>query len=150
MGKVVFRKALAADLKDIVRLLADDELGWEREVESDLTPYAKTFCLIDQDENQMLMVACIEDEIIGTAHLTIIPSLTFVGSIRLNIEAVRIASSYQGQEFGTRMIQEAISWGQKKGATIIQLAANKQRTGVRKFYENLGFKASHDGMKLYL
>lgn len=150
MGKVVFRKALAADLKDIVRLLADDELGWEREVESDLTPYAKTFCLIDQDENQMLMVACIEDEIIGTAHLTIIPSLTFVGSIRLNIEAVRIALSYQGQEFGTRMIQEAISWGQKKGATIIQLAANKQRTGVRKFYENLGFKASHDGMKLYL
>lgn len=91
MEKIVFRKALAADLKDIVRLLADDELGWEREVEYDLTPYVKTFCLIDQDENQMLMVACIEVEIIGTAHLTIIPSLTFAGSIRLNIEAVRIA-----------------------------------------------------------
>lgn len=28
MEKIVFRKALAADLKDIVRLLADDELGW--------------------------------------------------------------------------------------------------------------------------
>ncbi len=150
MEKIIFRKALKADLKDIVHLLADDEFGQEREVESDLTPYAKTFCLIDQDENQMLMVACIKDKIIGTAHLTIMPSLTFVGSIRLNIEAVRIAPSCQGQEFGTRMIQEAINWGRQKGATIIQLATNKQRTGVKKFYENLGFKALHEGMKLYL
>ena len=94
----------------------------------------------------MLMVACINDKIIGTAHLTIMPSLTFVGSIRLNIEAVRIAPSCQGH----RMIQEAINWGRQKGATIIQLATNKQRTGVKKFYENLGFKALHEGMKLYL
>jgi len=147
---ITFRKALEADLKDIVHLLADDEFGQEREVESDLAPYQKSFSLIDRDSNQFLMLACIEDKIIGTSHLTLMPSLTFAGSIRLNIEAVRVVPNYQGQGVGAKMIHEAIEWGQGKGASIIQLATNKQRNRAKEFYETLGFQASHEGMKLYL
>lgn len=150
MQEITFRKATENDLVAIVNLLADDEFGQERESGSDLAPYAKAFHLINQDSNQLLMLASYEQNIIGTSHLTIMPSLTFSGSTRLNIEAVRVSLFYQGQGIGAKMIYEAIAWGQKKGATIVQLTTNKQRNMAKEFYENLGFQASHEGMKLYL
>jgi GNAT superfamily N-acetyltransferase len=150
MQEITFRKANENDLESIVNLLADDEFGQEHEVGANLAPYVKAYHLIAQDSNQLLMLASHEQNIIGTSHLTIMPSLTFSGSIRINIEAVRVSTSYQGQGIGAKMIHEAIEWGQTKGATIIQLTTNKQRNRTKEFYENLGFQASHEGMKLYL
>jgi ribosomal protein S18 acetylase RimI-like enzyme len=150
MQEITFRKANENDLEAIVNLLADDEFGQEREVGDNLAPYVKAYHLTDQDSNQLLMLASHKHNIIGTVHLTIMPSLTFSGSIRLNIEAVRVSPSYQGQGVGAKMIHEAIEWGQEKGATIIQLTTNKQRNRAKEFYETLGFQASHEGMKLYL
>lgn len=97
MEEIVFRKAGLDDLESIIRLLKDDELGSKREAESDNVKYINAFKLIDQDKNQMLMVACAGEEIVGTCHLTIMPSLTFAGSARLNIEAVRVMSSYRNR-----------------------------------------------------
>jgi hypothetical protein len=41
-----------------------------------------------------------EVEIIATSHLTIIPSFTFMGSPRMQIEAVRVIEKYRGQKIG--------------------------------------------------
>ncbi len=38
---------------------------------------------------------------------------------------------------------------EKKGAHLIQLTTDKKRPDALKFYEKLGFKASHEGMKLH-
>ena len=91
-----------------------------------------------------------DGEVIGTCHLTLMPSLTFSGSTRLQIEAVRVKQSIRGQNLGSKMIEFAINWGKEYGATIIQLTTNKKRPDALRFYEKLGFKASHEGMKLYL
>lgn len=88
--------------------------------------------------------------IIGACHLTIMPSLTFIGSTRMQIEAVRVIQKYRGQKIGEWMMQEAIEYGKSKGASIIQLTTNKQRTSAKHFYEKLSFEATHEGMKLYL
>ena len=96
----------------------------------------------------MLVVMCIQNKIIGTCHLTLMPSLTFIGSMRLNIEAVRIDSDLRGDGYGEQLIRWAISYGKAHGASIIQLATNKERTKAKNFYEKLGFVASHEGMKL--
>lgn len=146
-----YRKACLSDLKRVVALLQEDELGATREqtgVQLDLR-YEQAFQRIDQDPNQYLMVVEKEGEIVGTCHLTLMPSLTFTGSTRLQIEAVRIAASCRGQSLGEAMMKEAIRYGQERGATIIQLTTNKQRTRAKAFYEKLGFAASHEGMKLY-
>ena len=90
------------------------------------------------------------DEIISTCHLTIMPSLTFIGSTRMQIEAVRVIQKYRGQKIGEWMMQEAMEYGKSKGASIIQLTTNKQRTSAKHFYEKLSFEATHEGMKLYL
>ena len=146
------RKALINDLKAIVHLLADDKLGQSREQFDDELDqrYIDAFHKINNDPNQYLMVLCNNEKIMGTCHLTLMPSLTFAGSTRMQIEAVRVHSDARGQNIGQQMIVLAINWGKENGATIFQLTTNKARPDALRFYEKLGFKATHEGMKLYL
>ena len=88
--------------------------------------------------------------VIGTCHLTVIPSLTFKGSTRLQIEAVRISQNHRGKKVGAKMIAFALDYAKKKGASIVQLTTNKKRPEAIEFYEKQGFKVTHEGMKLYL
>lgn len=145
-----FRKSKQVDLPEIIRLLFEDELGKEREEMSDLSGYQKAFDEILRDPNQLLMVVEEEGKIIGTCHLTLIPSLTFQGSKRMNIEAVRIDAAWRSRGVGEWMIQQALKIAQEKGCKIVQLTTNKKRPRAKEFYEKLGFKATHEGMKLTL
>ncbi len=150
---LLYRKATPSDLHRIVELLVeDDELGAAREHFSiQIDPrYVEAFEKINADPQQYLMVVESGGRIIGTCHLTIMPSLTFIGSTRLQIESVRVAASMRGQKIGEKMIEEAIVYGKSKGASIVQLTTNKKRTRAKQFYERLGFEATHGGMKLYL
>ena len=146
------RKASLNDLKYIITLLLEDELGKTREQVSDIGDprYQEAFLKIDKDPNQYLMVVELENEIVGTCHLTLMPSLTFIGSTRMQIEAVRVSVSHRGQKIGEWMINASIEYARLHGAHIIQLTTNKKRTRAKQFYERLGFEASHEGMKLYL
>ncbi|MBP6986067.1 MAG: GNAT family N-acetyltransferase [Alphaproteobacteria bacterium] len=145
------RKAVGEDLKSIIKLLQDDPLGQTREVyDQDISPcYYDAFKKIDSDPNQHLMVVEINNEIIGTCHLTIVPSLTYKGSSRLQIEAVRVSKQHRKKGIGTWMINEAIKYADTQSVSIIQHSMNKQRMDTIKFYEGLGFKATHEGMKLF-
>lgn len=149
---LVHRKAKIEDLNAIVTLLADDKLGQTREQSSDdlEKSYIDAFHKINNDPNQYLMVLCDNENVVGTCHLTLIPSLTFTGSTRMQIEAVRVHSDYRGQHIGHQMIEFAINWGKAHDAKIFQLTTNKQRPDALRFYERLGFQTTHEGMKLYL
>lgn len=146
------RKATINDLRAIINLLLEDDLGHIRESKSPELDqrYIDAFHKINYDPNQYLMVVENDRELVGTCHLTIMPSLTFTGQTRMQIEAVRVLKKYRGQKIGEWMMQEAIKYGKSRGASIIQLTTNKQRTKAKHFYEKLGFIASHEGMKLYL
>ena len=147
-----FRKAEKSDLEKIIELLISDKLGKTREktdAES-LKKYTTAFDKISTDENQFLAVLESEQKIIGTCHLTIMPSLTYVGSDRLAIEAVRIDDDYLNQGLGSWMIEQAIEFGKNRGIKIFQLTSNKKRQRAINFYKKLGFEETHEGMKLML
>ena len=144
-----FRKAQLGDLPRIIELLKEDELGSKRETQN-FENYQKAFALIDADANQFLLVIENEEEIIATSHLTKMPSLTFGGALRLQIEAVRVAEKYRGQKIGQQMMAWIIDFAKKEKVKIIQLTTNKKREKAKHFYENLGFEVTHEGMKLYL
>lgn len=152
MNNLTHRKATLNDLPRLIELLLEDELGSSRESRSSELDggYIKAFHKIDSDPNQYLMVVENGDEIIGTCHLTIMPSLTFIGSTRMQIEAVRVAGKYRGQKIGSWMFDQAISYAKENDVSIVQLTTNKKRPKAKHFYEKLGFEASHEGMKLYL
>ena len=111
--------------------------------------YLDVFHKIHNDPNQYLMVVEQNQEIVATCHLTIMPSLSFTGSTRMNIEAVRVRSDCRSQKTGEWMIIEAMRYGQEHGASIVQLTTNKNRPDALRFYEKLGFKATHEGMKCF-
>lgn len=54
---VTIRRATAADLVQIVALLADDEIGVGREPPDDLRPYQHAFEVIESDKHELLVVA---------------------------------------------------------------------------------------------
>ena len=152
INTLTYRKSKINDLPRIIELLLEDELGKTRESKSSELDenYIKTFHKIDRDPNQYLMVVENSNEIIGTCHLTIMPSLTFIGSQRMQIEAVRVADKYRGQKIGSWMFDQAIIYAAEHDVSIVQLTTNKKRLKAKHFYEKLGFEASHEGMKLYL
>ncbi len=149
---ITMRRAEPKDLPFIIELLAHDPLGKTREITSEkIDPrYLSAFTRIMNDPNQFLMVVIHDEQVIGTCHLTLLPSLTYVGSTRMQIEAVRIAEGYRGQKIGEWMFGEAIKIAKNHAVTIIQLTTNAERPEAKRFYEKLGFQASHIGMKLFL
>jgi GNAT superfamily N-acetyltransferase len=152
MNDLTFRRANAADLEDIVALLADDELGRRREdPDPPLNPrYIDAFAAIDADRNQFLAVVEEGGEIVGCLQLSFIPGLSRLGLWRGQIESVRIASLRRGGGLGKRMFEWAIDECRKRGCEIVQLTTDKSRADARRFYEQFGFVASHEGMKLAL
>ena len=147
-----FRLATINDLPQIVEMLADDFLGKQRErFESPLLEsYLQAFEEIERDPNNELIVVEQNGGIIGTLQLTFIPSISFQGGKRAQIESVRVAASARGQGIGKKMFEWAIERAREKNCRMIQLSTNNDRADAQRFYENLGFKASHVGMKLYL
>ncbi len=145
---ISYKLASSSDIKRIVELLIDDDLGQTREDLSNMDPYDKAFADIEKDPNQHLMLMLLDQKIIGTFHLTIIPSLGRTGSKRANIESVRIDKNFRGQKLGEQMINEAIRIAKENGAVLMQLTTDKSRTDAKRFYERLGFVASHEGMKM--
>jgi ribosomal protein S18 acetylase RimI-like enzyme len=145
-----FRRATGADLPAIIRLLADDELGRQRE---DATlplsdRYLQAFAAIDSDPNQLLAVVEREHQLIGCLQLTFIPGLSRLGMWRGQIESVRVASTERGSGVGRTMFEWAIEECRRRGCGLVQLTTDKRRPDALRFYEALGFAASHEGMKL--
>ena len=150
--EVSFRRARRTDLPSIVRMLADDELGSQRErVENPLPePYYTAFEQINKDPNHELIVAEKDGEVIGTLHLMFLPSISFQGGLRAQIESVRVDKRFQNRGIGSQMMKWAMERARQRGAQMVQLTTHKSRLDAHRFYERLGFKSSHLGMKLSL
>jgi GNAT superfamily N-acetyltransferase len=145
---MVFRKATQSDLMEIVEMLANDPLGALREDLQHPEKYQQAFDNIIKDDNQELIVAENESgEIVGTFQLTFIQYLTRQGSIRAQIESVRVRDDQRGKGIGKKMFQWAIHRAKERGAQLVQLTSDKKRPDAIRFYEKLGFTASHEGLK---
>ena len=150
--RITFRKATRQDLDKIVYMLADDNLGKTRERYEKPLPdsYIKAFHSINSDPNNELIVACYDEKIIGVQQITFTPYLTHQGGWRATIEGVRTLSSERGKGVGSLLIRWAIQRAKERGCRMVQLTTDKKRPEALQFYERLGFKASHEGLKLLL
>ncbi|MBA8924610.1 GNAT superfamily N-acetyltransferase [Kutzneria viridogrisea] len=150
MSEVQFRRAREADVAAIVAMLADDVLGATRESPDDLSPYLAAFKDIEADPNQYLVVADREGEVVGTMQLTFLPGLSRKGATRAQIEGVRVRGTERGTGLGSQLMTWAVDQARSRGCTVVQLTSDTARTDAHRFYEQLGFTASHLGFKLAL
>lgn len=146
-----FRPASHDDLPTIIQMLSDDHLGATREKFEEPLPetYYKAFNSIGNDPNNELVVATIDSDIAGFMQITFIPYLTYQGRWRALIEGVRVNKNHRNQGIGRQLFQWAIQRAQYKDCHLIQLTTDKKRPDAIRFYESLGFVASHEGMKLH-
>jgi len=136
-----------------VALIAADQLGATRDGvrdDSDRAAYEQAFRAIDADPAHLLLVAESDGQVVGTMQLSFLPGLARRGALRAQIEAVRVAESTRGSGLGAGMMTWAIDEARRRGCALVQLTSDKSRTDAHRFYERLGFVASHEGMKLRL
>ena len=146
------RDAVAADLPAIVTLYADDPLGATREQPREPLPesYRAAFAAIEADPRHRLVVVEDDGKIVGTLQLSFLPHLVRGGGERAQIEAVRVAASQRGAGLGRRLLQWAVEQARARNCALVQLTTDASRDDARRFYESLGFQATHTGMKLPL
>lgn len=149
---MVLRDARRDDVPAIVAMLADDDLGRGRDRVEDPLPavYYEAYEQIAADPNSRLLVADLDGEVVGTMQLTFLRGLSRRGAKRADIEAVRVASHLRGKGIGRQMMAQVIEIARAHGCVMMQLASHKTRLDAHRFYEQLGFAASHVGMKLAL
>ena len=150
---VVLRRAEVGDVPAIVDLLAADQLGATRDgvnAAEDLAAYQAAFRAIDADPAHLLVVAQAGPQLVATMQLSFIPGLARRGALRAQIEAVRVHEAYRGRGLGAAMMGWAIEEARRRGCGLVQLTTDKSRPDAHRFYHQLGFVASHEGMKLRL
>lgn len=147
-----YREAVRADLPGIVALLNDDQFGQARNpaFDKEIGRYEAAFDDILADQNNGYVVADQGGRVVGCYQLTFIRGLSYTGGIRAQIESVRIASSLRGGGLGSDMMRDAIKRARARGCVLVQLTTDVRREQTKRFYERLGFAASHHGMKLWL
>lgn len=146
------RAARREDVPRIVELLADDTLGATREALGDPLPdgYWAAFDEIDRDPRNRLLVGEVDGRVVATLQLTFLPGLSRRGAWRAQVEAVRVAREARGAGLGRRLMAVAIDEARARGCRVVQLTTDRSRVDAHRFYETLGFRASHLGMKLPL
>ena len=147
---VVLRRATIDDVAAVVGLIADDQLGATRDDPGDLTAYLRAFAAIDADPAQLLVVLEDGDAVVGTMQLSFIPGLSRRSATRAQVEGVRVAASQRGRGLGVQMVRWAVQEASRRGCALVQLTTDKSRVDAHRFYERLGFTASHEGFKLSL
>ncbi len=148
---VLFRDATEADVPTMVALLAHDPLGSQREDpgQRDLGSYRDAFAAIQDDPNHRLIVAESESRVVGMLQLSILPHLTYEGGWRAQIEGVRVAEEMRSRGVGRVLLTHAIDAARERGCHLVQLTTDKRRPEALRFYRELGFEATHEGMKLH-
>ena len=154
---MTIRPAERRDLPAIVSLYASDELHGGSEPGPNIAPgcdilagYVAAFEQMADDPNNSVYVAEQAGAVVGTCQLTFIRQLSYGGCLVAQLESVYVKAEQRSHGVGQRLIENAIATARQRGALRIQLTTNLKRVRAHRFYERLGFRATHHGMKLYL
>lgn len=149
-AQLKFREAQAADLPALAALLSDDTIGAGRDGAQHLPAYTAALAAVQAQAGNAIIVAELGAEVVGMLQLTFIPGLSRGGMLRAQIESVRVSSEHRGHQIGRSLFNHAIGLAREAGCGLVQLTTDKRRPDALRFYEDLGFEASHEGMKLKL
>jgi GNAT superfamily N-acetyltransferase len=150
--ELMFRQAVRKDLPALVGLFADDSIGGHGDTTDPaaLPLYESAFAAIQASPNDLLFVGVLKDEIVATAQVTFITSLTGRGTRRMAIEAVQTRADMRSRGIGARLINHCLDVARERGIALVQLTSNAKRPDAHRFYERLGFEKTHAGFKLRL
>jgi len=143
---MIVREAVAADVTAIAVLLSDDGLGRGREAPG-APAYARAFEAMSGQPGNVYLVAEDAGELVGCLQFTLIHGLSRTGASRAQIEGVRVRADMRGRRIGEALFEAAFARAREQDCALVQLTTDRARGDALRFYERLGFEASHWGMK---
>lgn len=148
-GELRIRPATAEDVGAIAALFAEDEIGAMREAPADRASYDRAFAAVAADPRELLVVAERDGRVVATLQLSILPGLSRRGATRGQLEAVHVHPSERGAGTGTgtMLVEWAMAEARRRGCALVQLTSDATRVDAHRFYQRLGFEASHVGFK---
>lgn len=145
MQEIEIRLATEADVDPVFELIQGDAFVFEPGTRED---YAGAFTEVLAHPDNELVVATLGSEIVGTLQLTFIPGLGI--RRRALVESVRVREDVRNLRIGTRLMEWVFDRARARNCSLVQLTTNAARKDAQRFYQRLGFKPTHVGMKLFL
>ncbi len=151
-SELSFRQATIGDLPALIGLFADDAIGGHGDTTDPvaLPDYQRAFAAIEASPNDLLFVGVLGGDVVATAQVTFITSLTGRGTRRMAIEAVQTRADMRSKGIGARLINHCLDIARERNIALVQLTSNAKRPDAHRFYERLGFEKSHAGFKMRL
>lgn len=152
MSTLTYRPATGADLPFLDALIETDEIAATRDIAppDNLAQQREAIRAIAAEPNHTLWIVELQGERVASFHLSFLPGVSRKGAWRGQIESVRVLPAFRGKGVGEAMMRWAIARCEEKGCGLVQLTSDRQREAAHRFYERLGFEASHTGFKLKL
>ncbi len=104
----------------------------------------KIYDKIEDNPNHIIVVALIDEKVVGTATLLLEFKFIHNGGIVGHIEDVVVDKNYQGQKIGEKIIRYLLEVAKTKGCykTILDCVDD-----VKPFYEKLGFRHNANALR---
>ena len=146
------RDATEADLPRLLELLAQLSLATPREEIGPPLPerYREAFREIDADPRQRLLVLEVGGRVVGSVTLLIVPNVTHIGRPYAIVENVVVDEAVRGSGHGELLIRYAVEEARRAGCYKLSLTSSKRRKEAHRFYERMGFQATHEGYRVDL
>jgi len=134
----VFRKANGADIDMLVSLLKELFA-----LEADFTFNAKLqkqglALLLQNRDTACIMVAETEGRVVGMCTAQLVVS-TAEGAQSAWVEVLFVNAAYHRPQIGTQLLQAVEQWAVRKGATRLQLLADRDNRSALDFYHKKGW-----------
>jgi GNAT superfamily N-acetyltransferase len=104
---------------------------------------------IQADSRSWLLVLESEGRVAATATLYIVPNLSHGGRPFMIVESVVVDEANRGSGFGRVLMDEAEARARAANCYKIAFTSNRRRVDAHRFYERLGYRATHQGFTKY-
>jgi GNAT superfamily N-acetyltransferase len=142
------RRAGMADLPVMLRLLAEmhdeapPDVGDQRVTE--------VFQEILDRPDRALLVAVMDNQVVGTLDLLVVPNLSHGGQPWAMIENVVVERSHRRKGIGGSLLETATELAESTGCYKLQLVSHAKRDAAHALYRHAAFDAPVSGYRRYL
>jgi len=138
---ISIRKATAADVEALVLLLAD-LFSIEADFRPDVERQRRGLALLLAAPAQgLVLVAERGGAVVGMVTVQLVVS-TAEGAQSGLVEDMVVTSGERGRGVGRRLLEVAESWARERGATRLQLLADRENGPALRFYERMGWRGT--------
>lgn len=130
---ISFGEPSPGDIPEIRKLM--DELGYPNPAEF----FSNKLDSLAFSESDKVLVARVDDEVVGIAHLHIADMLHYPGKLG-RVMSIVVSEEWRGRGAGGEMMKYLEAEAKERGCSLMEITSNIKREDTHRFYEDLGYE----------